>query len=178
METIKKRISDLELASLPLNENAMFEVSQGGVSKRILAEDFYADGWFAKLQASPDSFTAPEAKHSTSADTAEHAETSDSVSGINFASGDAGDEMYDLTLKAGEFWTIPKGTFQCFTVATDSTALVDLVTIADDSRVQGSWMLTAPFPAGLILSDGSSLRIKNKSTTTSHVLTFRTIAHS
>lgn len=175
METIKKRVSDLELASLPLKGNEFFELSQGGVSKRILAGNFFADGWFAKLQASPDEFVAPDAIRADQADAAMYADDSGAVNGVSLVEG-PGDAVEEVTLKPGDTFMVPKGSFEFYAVASDSTALADFSCLADDPRAHGFWMLKANFFSGLILSDGHSKKIVNTGTK-NHILVIRVVAH-
>jgi hypothetical protein len=162
METIKKRISDLELASLPLKGNEMFEVSQGGVSMRILADNFYADGWFSRLQKSPDEFVAADSVRADQADAALFADDAAAVSGLSFEDGKGLDRFEEVRIAAKGAWVIPSGTFLVYAWSTASIASLALE--ADDARVPGTWGLRAPFPAGLIVSDGVSQRIRNTST--------------
>lgn len=68
METIKKRISDLDAASQPLGGTELAEISQGGVSKKVTLTNIFGSGWWAALRAAFSSFVAPEATHAVDSD--------------------------------------------------------------------------------------------------------------
>ena len=69
MAEIKKRITQLDPASGPLDGVEVSAVVQGGVTKKITESNKYGAGWWDKLKAAFVDFVAPEADHANNADT-------------------------------------------------------------------------------------------------------------
>jgi hypothetical protein len=68
-ETVYKKISELDTATLPLAGTEYLEVSQTGASKKALLSGWFGAGWWAKLAAAFTAFVAPDSLHADNADT-------------------------------------------------------------------------------------------------------------
>lgn len=69
MAEIKKRITQLDPASVPFEGTETVAAVQGGITKRATISGIHGAGWWEKLKAAFVDFIAPEALHANDADT-------------------------------------------------------------------------------------------------------------
>lgn len=184
-EIVYKRISDLDSATQPLSGAELSEVSQGGVSKKVSLTNIFGSGWWAMLRAAFADFVAPNATHAVDSDTVggeypadlhdataltgavpldsipanlagrsvSYATSSGMVNGINFSTGKFGNISVQEGVTAGYIWIIPQGTYNIQSTAPCYFQMKNQYGVFIDTGVSF-------FPGGLVVSDGSSFRLK------------------
>lgn len=172
---VYKSVSELPGLTGELTGLEILPLTVSGRSFKRPVIDLYGAGWFATLRGKLADFIAPDATHADQTDYAALAADSEAVNGITFETGRGLDRWEEVEIVAGGAWVIPSGSFMIYAWNADSIA--SLILEADDGRTPGSWTLRAPFPSGLVLSDGVSQRIRNRSAGKLG-LTFRVLAHA
>lgn len=169
-----RKISELDPLISPLTGSEIIPVVIAGKTFKRQWSEMFGDGWFEKLRSGLAAFISPNATHADQTDYAALAADSEAANGISFADGHGLDRWEEIEIPAGAAWVIPSGSFQIYAWNADS--IPSLTIEADDGRIPGSFSLRAPFPSGSVLSDGVSLRVRNRSAGKIG-LTYRVMAH-
>ena len=174
-EKVYKRISELDGLTGDLTGAELLPIVKSGKTFKRQLSEIYGDSWFSALRSKLADFIAPNATKADQTNYAALSADAEAVNGISFETGRGKDLWEEIEISPGGFWIIPSGSFLIY--AWSVAALASLIVEVDDARVPGTWGLRAPFPAGLVLSDGISQRIRNQSAVKVG-LTYRVLAHA